>query len=335
MAAVSLAHPWFLALSLVCLPELIFFATRARRFRNSLEVLSGPSARGQAGSYYALFSTIAAAAGLLFILCTSFALASPSWGRKGVVVERSGVETAFVIDVSRSMDAVESGSSRLESAKALVASLLRGVRRADMRSSFSIVAAKGEAVLLAPMTEDAAALESALEYAGPDVITTAGTDLERGIQAGIASFTESHAGDRILVLLSDGGELSGSALRTASALARARCRLVIVGVGGSEPVPVPGPDGAPLFDEAGRPVYSALDRSRLETIARAAGGRYLSFGDPGTPAAIAGEIEEAARGGAKIEYSTAERSGDFALAALAFLMIAIAAEALAVRRRLP
>jgi Ca-activated chloride channel family protein len=319
---VSFAHPSLLAIALVCIPEIIVFATRIRRFRTSLETLSGPAARGHAGPRFMLFSMIAEIGLVLFVLCAVIALASPSWGRKGVMIERSGVETAFVIDVSRSMEAADSGSTRLGSAKALVASILNREGRADMRASFSIVAAKGEAVLLVPMTEDRTALESGLDYANPDVVTSVGTDLERGIQAGLASFTASHAGDRLLVLLSDGGELSGSALRAAAFAARSRCRLIVIGFGKAEPVGVPGPDGSPMVDERGRPVLSALDRTRLESIARAAGGRYLSADDPKTPAALAAELDGAARGGARIEYSAADRSGDFALAALVFLVLA-------------
>jgi len=332
---VTFARPELLLLALLAVPEIALVVLRAPALRASVEALAGPALRRRAGAAFAAAAAIGAAAGVLFILSAAAALAGPSWGRRGSVAERSGVEAAFVIDASRSMGAVDSGISRAEASKEIVRSLLRREGAAGRRASFSIVAAKGDAVLLAPMTEDLAALEDALEYVGPDAITAVGTNLERGIEAGLSSFTESRAGDRLLVLLSDGGELAGSARRAAEKAARSRARLIVVGVGGSEPAPVPGPDGAPIVDERGSRVASALEEARLAAVAAAAGGRYLEASDPGTSAALAAELASAAAGGTRIEYSSADRSGDFALAALAFLIVAILAEALSTRRALP
>jgi Mg-chelatase subunit ChlD len=328
---VTFARPELLLLALLAAPEALIAFARIPRLRPSVEALAGPARRRRAGAAFAALSAAGAVAGALFVVSTAVALSGPSWGRRGVVAVRSGVEAAFVLDSSRSMEAADSGLTRLEAAKAVVRSLLRGGRSPGRRASFSIVAAKGDAVLLAPMTEDLAALESALEYAGPDAATAVGTNLEKGIEAGLGSFTDSGAGDRLLFLLSDGGELSGSALRAAEKVSRSRARLVVVGMGRAEPAPVPGPDGSPLEGEGGRPIMSALEGSRLAAVAAAAGGRYVEAGSPGAGAALAGELAAAASGGARIEYAPADRSGDFALASLAFLAAAILAATFSTR----
>lgn len=324
----SFARPELLFLCLLAVPELTLAAARSPRLRLSLSALAGPRKRKAAVSLFAALSSVGTAAGALFILSAALSLAGPSWGRRGSVTERSGLEAAIVMDVSRSMETAESGGTRLESAKELVRSVLSLEASSPRRASFSIVAAKGEAVLLSPMTEDLAALESALDYLGPDAVTTAGTDLERGLAAGIASFTSSHPGDRLILLLSDGGELSGSLRRAAGEAARSRCRLLVVGVGASEPRPVPGADGSPQLDSSGARIYSSLERGSLSAAAEAGGGRYLELSDPGTRKAIIDEIASAAAGGTRIEYASADRSGDFALAALVFLAIAILADAI-------
>jgi Mg-chelatase subunit ChlD len=326
---VTFARPELLLLALLAAPEALIAFARIPRLRASAEALSGPARRRAAGAAFAALSAAGAVAGALFVVSTAVALAGPSWGRRGVAAERSGVEAAFVVDSSRSMEAADSGLSRLDAAKALVRSLMRGAR--GRGASFSITAVKGDAVLLAPMTEDLAALEDALEYAGPEATTSVGTNLEKGIEAGLGSFTGSGAGDRLLFLLSDGGELAGSALRAAEKASRSRARLVVVGMGKAEPVPVPGPDGAPLVDERGRPVMSALEGARLAAVAAAAGGLYVEAADPGAGAALAGELAAAAAGGTRIEYAPAERTGDFALASLAFLSAAILASAFSTR----
>jgi hypothetical protein len=177
------------------------------------------------------------------------------------------------------------------------------------------------------MTEDLFAYEDALAYANPDAITTPGTDLESGIRAGLASFSGTGAQGRVLFLFTDGGELSGSARRACEEAQAARARLVVVGMGGSAPVPVPGPDGAPLVGAKG-PVRSALDASALRAVAALAGGSYLNASDAGAGTVLAAELAAATGKGTRIEYERLDRSGLFALLALAFLAVAILASML-------
>ncbi len=314
----SFSRPELLWLALLALPELALSLRRGPRLRASVEGLAGPRRRARAGRLFAALSAASAASAALFIACAALAMAGPSWGSRGAAAERRGLESAVVLDVSRSMEATDVKPSRLEAAKGLVRSILSGSDGA----SFSLVAAKGAGVLLVPMTEDSFAFEDALDYANPEATTAPGTDLESGIRAGLASFTPSGAQGRILFLFSDGGELSGSSRRAIEEAASARVRLVVVGVGGSEAVQVPGPEGAPLTGPKG-PVRSAQDAARLKALAAVSGGRYLDAADAGTGAALALELSSARGTGTRIEYSRVDRRGLFALLALAFLAAAI------------
>lgn len=327
----SFARPELLWLVLLALPELALGLRRAPRLARSLGTLAGPRRRDRAVRLFSALSLLGTASAALFVASAAIALAGPSWGARGAVAERRGLEAAIVLDVSRSMEAADAKPSRLQAAKGLVRSLLRSAAASGSQgASFSLIAAKGAAVLLVPMTEDSFAFEDALDYATPDATTAPGTDLERGLRAGIASFTPSGAQGRILFLFSDGGELSGSGRRAGSEAVASRARLVVVGVGGDEGALVPGPDGSPLEGPKG-PIRSARDAERLKALAAAADGRYLEASDAGTGAALALELSNARGTGTRVEYERIDRRGLFALLSFAFLAAAILCDLLSTR----
>jgi len=331
---VTFARPEFLWLALLAAPELLLARRRAAGLRASVEYLAGPRRRGRAAAAFSAAAFCGALAVVLFLAAAALALAGPSWGRKGFAAERSGLELSFVVDVSRSMEIRDGSPTRLAAAKGIVRSLIRSLpsEAAPNRNvSFSLVAAKGDAVLLVPMTEDAESLDAALDYADPDTLTAKGTNLERGIEEALASFPSAGGGSRVVVLLSDGGELSGRARAAAEAVKRAKARLLVVGLGGSEAVPVPASSASdgPILDAKGQPARSALDAAFLRSLAAAAEGRYLDGADPSAIGALSAELAGARAGGSRVEYEAVDRTGLFAGLALAFLLAAIVADLLA------
>jgi Ca-activated chloride channel family protein len=329
----SFTRPEFLWLTLLALPEFLLALSRARRLGVSIEYLTGPRRRGRAASIFSAVSFCGALAVALFVASTAVALAGPSWGRTGRAAERSGLELSFVLDVSRSMEVRDGSPTRLDSAKGIIRSLLRSLPStsvADRAVSFSLVAAKGDAVLLVPMTEDGETIDVALDYTGPDTLTAAGTNLERGIAEGLASFPSVGSGSRILVLFSDGGELAGRAREAAEGAKSAKARLIVVGLGGGEAAIVPGLAG-PALDAKGQPARSSLDAPFLRSLAAAAEGRYIDGSDPSVIGTLAAEIAGARAGGARIEYEAVDRTGLFAALSLVFLLGAILADLFAPR----
>lgn len=336
----SFARPELLWLALLAIPELGLGARRMVAFRASLEALAGPRRRARAGRSYAALSLSSAFAAALFAAFAALALAGPSWGLRGAAAERRGLEAAVVLDVSRSMEVRDmvgfapGPETRLEAAKDIVGSLLRNPGADLSGAAFSLVAAKGASVLLVPMTEDLFAFEDALAYANSDSISSPGTDLESGIRAALASFSSAGAQGRVLLLFTDGGELSGSARRACEEAQGQRARLVVVGMGGLKPVPVPGPEGAPLAGAKGK-VLSAVDASALKAMAASAGGRYVDASDAGGGAkvgfALASELASGMGRGTRVEYEKLDRSGLFALLALACLVAAILSSMLSTR----
>jgi Ca-activated chloride channel family protein len=338
----SFSRPELLFVALLAVPELLLCLRRLPKLRDSLTSLAGPRRRAAAARSYTAFSLVGAAAGALFIIAAALAMAMPSWGQRGRTAERRGLEAAIVLDVSRSMEARDMGgratgaagganaATRLAAAKTLISGLL--IDRDPLASStaFSLVAAKGGSVLLVPMTEDRIALADGLVYADADAISSPGTDLESGLREALRSFSPSGAQARLVLLFTDGGELTGSARRACEELAAARARLVVVGLGDTKPAAVPGPDGKPLAGEKG-PVTSALRERELELLAAQAGGRYLGARSASAGSALAALLAESAGVGMRVEYERVDRSGAFALAAFFFLLVAVIASMLAPR----
>jgi Ca-activated chloride channel family protein len=327
---VNFTRPEMLWLCLLVPVDFLVARIRTASMRASVEALAGPRNRERVSLIYTAASFYGAVAGALFIVFAALAMAGPTWGSRGSAAERSGLEATFVLDVSRSMLAADASPNRLEAAKALIRGLIHGEGRqggaGGGSASFALVAVKGDAVILSPMTEDIDSLDEALDYADPDTMTAPGTDLERGIQVGIEAFSPSSAADRVLLLFSDGGELSGSMLSEEQALRQSHIRFIAVGLGGSSPVAIPGPDGSPLLLPSGLPVRSALQADKMRNLAAAVGGRYLDGRDTGTSASLAGELAKARRGGTRVEIESVDRSGLAALLALLFLLAAILAD---------
>jgi Ca-activated chloride channel family protein len=312
----TLDRPEFLWLGLLALPELLLILGRTPRLERSLGALAGPELSARLRARHATSSIYGAVFSLLFICSAVLALAGPAWGSRAVSAERSGLEVSVVLDVSRSMLARDSGASRLDQGKEIIRSLLGAAPDA----SFSLVAAKGDAVLLVPMTDDIEAMDSGLDYADPETLSAAGTDLDAGIRAGLASFTGKSGASRVLVLLSDGGEHGSDATAAAAEAKRRKVRIVTMGLGGSDALPVPGPTGSPLLDSHGVARRSALESEPLKRVASTSGGRYLEASDPAAQASLETELAQIGAGGKRTEYEVQDRTSLFAVLALAFLV---------------
>src|SRR5438477_431105 len=102
-------------------------------------------------------------------------------------------------------------------------------------------------------------------------------------QLAVNTFGKSAAGNRALIIFTDGEELNGDAAKTAKSAADAGVRIFTVGVGTPQGslIPINSDDGGTAFvkDSAGQVVKSKLDEKRLHEIAQISGGFYLHLDD--------------------------------------------------------
>src|SRR6266446_6022594 len=93
------------------------------------------------------------------------------------------------------------------------------------------------------------------------------------------TFGKSAAGNRALIIFTDGEVLSGDAVKAAKGATEAGVKIFTIGVGTPQGslIPVNSDDGGTAFvkDSAGQVVKSKLDEKRLRDIAETTGGFYL------------------------------------------------------------
>jgi Ca-activated chloride channel family protein len=216
---------------------------------------------------------------LLGVLLCTLALAAPQVGFEWQETQRRGVDVLVAVDVSRSMNARDVSPDRLGRAKLAVRDLVAGLEG----DRLGLIAFAGTAFLQCPLTLDDAAFRRALAALDPEVIPAAGSNLASALDAARKALASEHRNIKLLILLSDGEDLRGGALKAARKAAEAKIRVYTVGVGTPAGELIPASDAAGDFlkDAEGRIVKSKLDEATLERVASLTGGFYVPLGPRG------------------------------------------------------
>ena len=208
------------------------------------------------------------------VALAALALARPQLGE--ILQERKGRgrDVIIAVDVSRSMLAGDLPPSRLKRAQMAAEDLVRQLKG----DRVGLVAFAGSSFLQAPVTADHAAVLTAMQELGPELIPLPGTNIAGALRCAEEAFDHSEGGQRALVLITDGEELEEDAVAIAQELS-AKMRIFTVGVGSPEGavLAVPAQQGGGIEyvkDAAGNVVQSKLDEGRLRQIAQAGGGFY-------------------------------------------------------------
>ncbi|HUE14436.1 MAG TPA: VWA domain-containing protein [Planctomycetaceae bacterium] len=216
-----------------------------------------------------------AALGCLFV-----ALARPQAGFRWEEVKRRGIEVIFAVDTSRSMLTPDVKPDRLTRAKLAVDDFVSHLNG----DGAGLIAFAGNAFLQCPITLDYEAFHESLAAIDTTIIPRGGTDIASAIREAQAALQNRPGSDKILVLLTDGEDLEGSALDAAKAAAKDGLKIYTVGVGtaNGDLIPIPAEQGGGFVkDDAGQFVKSHLDEPGLKAIAEATGGLYAPLGAQG------------------------------------------------------
>jgi len=263
----------------------------------------------------ATFSVLAAA-------CILVALARPQWGDHLVPAPTKGADVVLVVDASLSMLARDVPPDRL------------GLARRDLRRlidslgpcRIGLVAFAGRGMKQIPLTEDRSALATLMDALSPDLLPYAGTDLGKALSTAAQMLQTPGAAQRVVVLVTDGGDHGKATTDAVKQIAAAGASLVVVGVGGDQAVPIQLPDGGVKQDKEGNIVTVRLEREGLKSIASSANGQYLEL-SPVTWAlapvarAVNGVSGATGKPGFKLEHI--DRFPWFLGAALLFLLVEI------------
>ena len=206
-------------------------------------------------------------------------LARPQWGYIYEDVKRKGLDLLFAVDTSRSMLSNDVQPNRLERVKLAAQDLVNQLQG----DRVGLIAFAGRAFLQAPLTIDYEAAVESINDLDTKTIPEGGTNISEAINLAVNTFGKSAAGNRALIIFTDGEELNGDAAKTAKSAADAGVRIFTVGVGTPQGslIPINSDDGGTAFvkDSAGQVVKSKLDEKRLHEIAQISGGFYLHLDD--------------------------------------------------------
>lgn len=260
---------------------------------------------------------------LLFFTLMVWALARPRFGVKMEMIERRGVDVIVALDVSKSMLAEDIAPSRLERAKHEIGKLidlLRGDR-------IGLIVFAGQSYVQCPLTLDYGAAKMFLDVVTTDWVTVQGTALADAIRQSTKAFRSEAKKYKVLVLLSDGEDHEGEALKAAEKAAKEGVRIYTVGVGSESgaPIPVRRRGGSVVYkkNRAGDLVMTRLNPVTLEKIALEGNGKYFHAGTNLDLVQIYDEIakmEKKELGANKVAMYE-ERYQIFLLLALVFLLL--------------
>ena len=210
---------------------------------------------------------------LLAVLAIGIAHARPLLGVEWSERKARGLDIVFILDSSKSMLATDLRPTRLDRAKLAIIDLVERLEG----DRIGLIAFAGQAFLQTPPTLDYSAFYESLDAIDPSIMTSGGSDLGNAIDEATKAFP-SQNNVKVVVLLTDGEDLSGNA---ASAATRARedgIQVFAIGIGTPEGeyLRIRNEQGIEEFvrDSSGQPILSKLDENTLQAIAQATGGIY-------------------------------------------------------------
>ncbi|MDR9859778.1 vWA domain-containing protein [Treponema socranskii] len=258
-----------------------------------------------------------------------FAYAGFSWGTYEVPVQRSGSAVSFVFDISYSMTADDApgGLTRLRAASRygdMLLSRMGGV-------SVSVVLAKGEGVIVVPLTEDTAIVRSLLETLSPNLMSAAGTSLGKGIEAALRSFPSDSAQARRIWVFTDGDETDGQLISSIEACVKEGVSVSLIGFGTEQEVEIIAGDGKTKVMTALRSerMKKAVEQVSLyaERYNFSAAARYIDATEAGSAIELLKPLKNETAITVSYEVKPVERYALFLIAAIAaFVLSFVVAE---------
>ena len=227
------------------------------------------------GRRFPFASLLGAVAGVLAIV----ALAGPTWERIPQPVFREAAALVIVLDLSRSMDAVDIKPSRLQRAKFKITDILKSREQNTAGGHTALVVYAADAFTVAPLTDDSETILAQLPALSTDLMPAQGSRIDRALALAAQLLRQAGQAQGHILLLSDGAQ-TGAGVDAAARVAADGYRLSILGLGTAAGAPIPTgakpADKGILKDANGNIVIAALDARALSQIAAAGGGAYAT-----------------------------------------------------------
>lgn len=212
---------------------------------------------------------------LLGFALVIIAAARPQWGLREETVMQRGRDLVIAVDVSRSMLAQDVHPNRLQRSKADIQDLLRELRG----DRAALIAFRGKAIQLCPLTTDYAYLEQALAEMSPESAPRGETDIGDAIAKAMDAFENDTGAFQAVILISDGEDLVGKAKAAAENAKKKGVVIFTVGLGDPQGAKIPSSTRPREFmTYQGQEVISKLQHETLKNIAEITSGAYVPVG---------------------------------------------------------
>ena len=256
---------------LLIVPLLIAYYIWVGRLRATLIVSTLGSGRGRAPRTWRYWLRhLPHALRLMALSLLIIALARPVEQHAEQETTIEGIDIVLAMDISGSMLAQDFKPNRIESSKKIASEFVAD-RQGDR---LSIVAFAGEAFTQCPLTSDRSAVQTSLARLRSGIIDD-GTAIGNGLATAINRLRESGSKSKVVVLLTDGVNNSGSMspLMAADIAKNMGIKVYTIGVGrrGTAPTPVMDP-----FGNVGLAMVNVeIDEELLREISSMTGAKYF------------------------------------------------------------
>ena len=230
-----------------------------------------------------LTSAILILVSIVFII---LALANPVGTSKPVKGKTNGLDIVFALDVSKSMDAMDIKPSRLTRATHLISELTEKLGG----DKLGLVVFAGNAYVQMPLTSDANAMKLFLANINTNMIREQGTAMESAIETSEELLFPNRnpqnapsASSKIIILLTDGEDHEGDAIKAAQEAGKKGIRILAIGTGTTDGAPIPIYENGLLQgyikDNNGETVITKMDPEQLKNIVSQAHGTFYETND--------------------------------------------------------
>lgn len=207
-------------------------------------------------------------------------------------VKTEGLSIYILVDISRSMLAEDVYPNRIEAAK----TTLREVIGSLQGDRVGIIPFSSSAYIQMPLTDDYNIAGNYIDVIDTGLISGGGTDILQGLKLANSSFQEIGSQNKLVLIISDGGEEERKALEYAKSN---DIRIYSMGVGTSKGSVLPNYDSGGrrgfITDAKGNTVVSRINESFLQKLAQNTGGRYYRIDNLSRKNTFAGDISSIGR----------------------------------------
>jgi len=271
---ITFDQPGYFYLLLLLIPGIAWYIFNHKKSHATLQVSSTGVLDGMVQSYKLYLRHLPFILRAFVFILLVFVLARPqsldSWENTNI----EGIDIMLATDISGSMLARDFEPDRLEASKDVAKEFIKG--RSNDR--IGLVVFSGESFTQCPLTTDHAVLLNLFRDIKSGMIKD-GTAIGMGLASAVNRLKDSDAKSKVIILLTDGVNNSGSVapLTAAEIAEKFNIRVYTIGVGttGTAPFPVQSPFGGIQYVDQ----EVQIDEEILQQIAEMTSGKYFRATD--------------------------------------------------------